>query len=575
MMRTSLLCVMLAFGSTAFGRTPAAASAQPQYRITGTLVSSTNGSPVPHGHLMATLVGTGAGQGQRTPLRNTFDADDQGKFTITLPSTGMWNLTAWGRGFVRNGYLGHELYSSGVVLTRDHPSMDIRFTLSPQAEIKGIVTDEAGEAVRDAHVTLLRVPLAMPEGVGRMPQHMMQTDDRGMYEFDELEPGEYRLCVTAQPWYAVAAARMPQNSNDAPPLDPSLDVAYPVTWFPGSADPDTAEAVILKAGDVREADFHLRPVPALHLLIDPPSDGTDRHNGRFFPVVQRLDGGNNFVQPVVRTNAQGQVDVGGLTPGLYQIQLLGPGAPNLRTAIEVTGDGGQTVNFNGTLNEANVSVQIDGIPEDESNSLMVSLVAQDGRIIASTDRVRVAGLLRPRPLIGIAPGTENAADKDKPKARTLSVPPGKYDVVLLGGRNGLGIYLGGITAAGAQTAGRQVTLPAGPSNLTVHVVQGRATLAGFVTQDGEPSVGTLVMLVPASLGEAGALQIVRRDESNTDGSFNLADVIPGQYILIAVENAWNINWKDKAMLARYLDAGVAVDLSSRTTVNQNIEAQQP
>lgn len=574
MMRTSLLCVVLAFGTTAFGRTPPTASASPmQYRITGTLVSSVDSSPVPHGHLMATLVGTGAGQGQRSPLQNTFDADDQGRFTITLPSAGMWNLTAWGRGFVRNGYLGHDLYSSGVVLTRDHPSMDIRFALSPQAEIKGIVTDEAGEAVRDAHVTLLRVLQATPEDMGRMPQRMMQTDDRGMFEFDELEPGEYRLCVTAQPWYAVAAARIPQNTNDAPPLDPSLDVAYPVTWFPGTADPDAAETMMLKGGDVLDADFHLRPVPALHLLIDPPSDGTERRNAHYFPIVQRLDRGNNFVQPVVRTNAQGQVDVGGLTPGLYQIQLLGPGAPNLRTSVAVTGDGEQTVSFNGTLNEANVSVKIDGIPEDEANSLMVSLLAPDGRIAASADRVRAARLNRFRQLPAGIQRTQDVAENDKPKDRTLSVPPGKYSVVLASTRTG--VYLAGITATGAQSTGRQVTLPAGASSLTLHVVEGLAELKGFVALDGKPSIGTLVMLVPATLGEQGAIQVVRRDESNTDGSFNIADVIPGQYILIAVEDAWGINWKDKATLARYLDGGVAVNLAAKSNAEQNVTAQRP
>ncbi len=485
----------------------------------------------------------------------------------------MWNLTALGRGFVRNGYLGHEQFSSGVVLTAEHPATEITFALAPQAMVKGIVTDEAGEAVRNAQVSLVRVEQATPEGIGQSQRRIAQTDDRGVYEFDGLQPGEYRLCVTAQPWYAVAAGRGQQNSSDSPPLDPSLDVAYPVTWFPGSSDPDAAEALMLKGGDVREADFHLQPVPALHLLIDPPAETGDRRGARYFPVVQRVDGGNYFVQPVVRTNADGQIDVGGLTPGLYQVQLLGPGAPNLRASVQVA-TGGQTLSFNGALNEANVTIEIDGIPEDETGSLIASLIGANGRTFAITDGLRVSRFNRSRQMPARVAKPADGADKKRPP-RMLNVPPGKYNVVLRTTRNNSDIYLAGITAKGAQVAGRQVTLPEGASTLTLHVVEGRAQLAGVVARGDKPSVGTLVMLVPATLDEPGAIQFVRRDESNTDGSFIMRDIIPGEYILIAVEDGWDINWKDKATLARYLGGGVAVSLAAKSNIAQNITAQRP
>lgn len=584
---TSLLSVALALPAASGQSAHATAAAPVQYRITGTLVSSTDGSPVPHGHVEATLVGTGTQQGRLSSLENTFDADDQGRFTILLPSAGMWNLTAWGRGFVRNGYLGHERFSSGIVLTREHPAMEILFALDPQAEITGVVTDEAGEAVRGARVSLMRVQAASPEGVEQTAsRNVAQTDDRGMYEFDDLEPGNYRLSVTAQPWYAAAAARG-QHSGSDPPLDPSLDVAYPVTWFPGSADPDAAETLALKGGDVREADVHLQPIPALHLIIDPPAATGDSRNMRYFPVVQRMDSGAGaFMQPVIRTNAQGQIDVGGLTPGLYQVQLLGPGAPNLHSLVRVTGSGEQTVSFDGESNEAEVSVQIEGVDKDDARSLAVSLLDSDGHTVATTARGRVEGFTGFGQRTARFPrgeGRDEARREDQGTNRTnrqepervLHVPPGRYEVVLRITREDEDIYLSGMTAKGAQVAGRQVTVPAGASTLTLHVVEGRATLTGMVARDGKPSVGTLVMLVPATLGEPGAIQFVRRDESNTDGSFNIADIIPGQYILIAVEDGWDINWRDKATLARYLGDGIAVSLAAKSNVAQNITAQRP
>ena len=54
-----------------------------------------------------------------------------------------------------------------------------------------------------------------------------RTDDRGMYELPNLAPGEYRLSVRAQPWYAANSQGIRGNDSDAAALDPSLDFAYP------------------------------------------------------------------------------------------------------------------------------------------------------------------------------------------------------------------------------------------------------------------------------------------------------------------------------------------------------------
>jgi hypothetical protein len=47
----------------------------------------------------------------------------------------------------------------------------------------------------------------------------------------------------------------------------------------------------------------------------------------------------------------------------------------------------------------------------------------------------------------------------------------------------------------------------------------------------------------------------RRDQSDSDGSFVLRDVIPGTYTLIAVEDAWDFPWHQPDALHRYLEYG--------------------
>ena len=118
-------------------------------------------------------------------------------------------------------------------------------------------------------------------------------------------------------------------------------------------------------------------------------------------------------------------------------------------------------------------------------------------------------------------------------------------------------------------------MPAGASTLTVHTASGRATLTGVATFQDKPPVAALVLLVPTTIDDPNSLRILRRDQTNTDGSFDLADVIPGQYILVVIDHGWEINWSDPSTLRGYLTQGVPVDLASGANAKQNISAQAP
>ncbi len=85
----------------------------------------------------------------------------------------------------------------------------------------------------------------------------------------------------------------------------------------------------------------------------------------------------------------------------------------------------------------------------------------------------------------------------------------------------------------------------------------------------------MVLLVPITVDEPGSIAELRRDQTNTDGSYDLTFVIPGQYILIAVDHGWNINWSDPSTLNRYLSNGIPLDLRTPSVLKQNIDAQLP
>ncbi len=169
---------------------------------------------------------------------------------------------------------------------------------------------------------------------------------------------------------------------------------------------------------------------------------------------------------------------------------------------------------------------------------------------------------------------DSSQDRSAPRrGRVIEVPPGNYEVTLLAGRSNT--YLTAITAKSAEVHGRHVVVPAGDSTLTLHLATGLATLTGNVTMHDKPTVGATVLLVPASLGDPGSFATIGRDQSNTDGSFDITGITPGQYILIAIDHGWQINWSDPSTLRRYLTQGTPIDLTSSEKLKQKIEAQTP
>jgi len=310
-----------------------------------------------------------------------------------------------------------------------------------------------------------------------------RTDDRGMYELPNLSPGEYRLSVRAQPWYAAGNVQTNRGIDDGTAsLDPSLDFAYPATWFPGVGDPALAETIVLHAGDTRQADFHLVPMPSIHMrIVTPPivSNGPNTNHVPAFPIIQQVNsaggGGPNFVQISPRFDS-GQIDVGGLTPGLYQVRLAGPNQDGRVALVEVNANSTRTLDLSTPSRDmAKITLHLDGVADSDSNSrpnrnggVQVSLV--------DTDTHR--GSFSFNSNDGGGPALVRRDQRDPNADRILEVPPGRYEVVLQGRPN---IFLTGLTAKGAEAAGRYVTVGAGDSTLTVHAASGRASLSGIAT----------------------------------------------------------------------------------------------
>lgn len=435
--------------SVAWAKAEPTAAPVSEYRITGVLVSSVDEAPVAHAHLNATATMERAGRQffPRAGLSNGIEADtdERGRFVLTVPSAGKWRLTASATGFVTQAYEEHDGFSSAVVLTSTNPTIYLHFRLPPEAEIAGTVFDDASEAVRDARVTLQYRAASTPNREQQTFQNRatVQTDDRGVFEFAGLAAGDYRILVDAKPWYSTTSQpRVPSNTIAT---DSRLDVTYQLTWYPGADDPTQAETLSLHPADRRRADFHLVPIPAVHLQLNVPAS-SDPVSGRplpFFPVLERVDiseNGSGLAQSALgRAGSRGQVDIGGLAPGLYRIRFPGPDRGAETKLIEIA-PGASRVVDTGTVSVevANVVVEVDNGSEERPLGIELRNTESGRRFTPGDTNMFMPGRL----------GRES-----QPKVQrklSLQVPPGRYEV----GITNRDVSLVKISAKGAEVSGR-------------------------------------------------------------------------------------------------------------------------
>jgi hypothetical protein len=158
--------------------------------ISGTVVSRDTNLPVRGSRVALT------GSGLETAL--VVAADDEGGFKFEGLAAGTYRLWAVKAGFLTSSYgekqPGQSLPGARVVLTAGQRVERLRIQLIRGGVISGAVIDGRGEPAIGAVVTPLRVVIRS----GRqtlLPSSMQETDDRGMYRFHGLPPGDYVMAA--------------------------------------------------------------------------------------------------------------------------------------------------------------------------------------------------------------------------------------------------------------------------------------------------------------------------------------------------------------------------------------------
>ena len=144
--------------------------------------------------------------------------------------------------------------------------------------------------------------------------------------------------------------------------------------------------------------------------------------------------------------------------------------------------------------------------------------------------------------------------------RFEGVPPGDWAFAATSGGRSLPVMT--VSAGSAKREGSTFTLGDRAPQLTVTLSDASTDVKGFANKNDKGFTGAMIVLLPKNPALWRAL--AQRDQSDSDGSFALHDVAPGQYTLVAIENGWDLDWTSPTAMARYLPSGMSVRVTEQS-----------
>ncbi|GEM_PF-1646417 len=221
---------------------------------------------------------------------------EDGRFRLEEPKIVPFRLYCELEGYVKK--TGGQVFE----LKAGESATGVTVALDPESQISGRVFDEeTGKPVRGLTV--------MAQVYGTVPVGSSSTDEEGRFIIRPLEPGEYKL--------AVSASEKPRV-NPAVKQATGAGLAYPYTWFPGVSEASGAMTIQVPGGAKFSGyDFHLRKQTVLSVRGELDMEGVAGPI-QFFLVESRDRGTTHWT--IGTLEKPGPFEVTGLAPGSYLLQ---------------------------------------------------------------------------------------------------------------------------------------------------------------------------------------------------------------------------------------------------------------
>jgi hypothetical protein len=513
-----------------------------KFTVSGSVIDAVTGEPIRKALVQLN------GQQRRTAF-----SDGDGRFQFEGIAPGTVSLQAQKPGYFGEQELPGHLSPQAEVGPRND---SVVLKLTPESVISGKVTTVAGIPLE--HVPLGLTYLAFREGRRRWEaKGQIVSDESGRFRFANLLSGTYY----------VGAGPFTPREGSLFELERKLKTGYPGVYYPGAQDLASASAIQLSAGQQAEANFVLTEVPAYNIsgTINGYSAGQGvgiqllNHSGTVLPVEVQFSAEN------------GRFDVHELPAGTYVLKAFSQSAPNQPLRAEVLLNVASNIfNLNLTLGPA-ITIPISVHTESKAP---VSEVPTPGagavNVIPPPLYVR---------LLGSEPGmTDSFSIVEGPPAEQKliirNVDPGRYTVDVMPQGTW---YVQSAEYGQTNLLTDDLTVTAGAPARPVEVVlrNDGASLAVTVNpRDGKNLPATVVAIREGATKATPRTAYYRppSETSQQNAGVTIEMLPPGDYLVLAFDNAESLEYSNPDALQDYLLQAVRVTLAPDQRAKVTIDA---
>jgi len=500
--------------------------------LRGSVLDSVTGNPI-HGALV------------QSSARSTF-TDSEGKFQLDALPAGPNNVQATKPGYLSDNQIGLALPKTfSVQLGPEAPPAVLKLT--PEGVVFGQVTDENGEPLERFSVSLAyRNPTG--RGILRNPRLQVITDDEGKYRIAGLHPGACFLAVRPNQGPAQTSAK-----------DSDVPQGFAPVFYPAARDMNSATVVRVRPGSPTLVNLSLKREPFVR--VGGAVSGFSREQQVSINMQDSL--GDPLPQQIAFDPSTGNFQTKWIPPGAYNLSA--------QTYVQLSVDASRSLSFarqsvvaNSNLSgvrlvlqpSVNIPVVIRGLPFFDpalgnSPRLMIVLLAKGQ---SSGGRGHYSALV-------------NADTTDgSPPMLVAGVEPGIYDVnaaVYPGGT----YYLESISWGSTDLLHDPLVLDSSGAvpPIDVLVREGAATLSGTVLSGDQPASAVVVVFssdqgIPPGFAFAGP-----------DGAFQLQNLAPGTYRVIALDNYSSLDLENQNVLRSVSSKAQEVTLAHKQTASIRLQ----
>jgi len=405
-------------------------------------------------------------------------------------ATGKWHVDDLPCGSVALG-VSRIGYIEKASVALQAPATDVKVELTPQVVLAGRVTDDQGDPIQSAHVSLLTSGIL--NGVRTMlSSTSASTNDLGEYRFANLPAGRYVLCATAR--------------TDTGHL-------YSEQCSPGPPEND-GPFIQASAGYEGRFDFTLTPLPVYRLSgsVAGAPQGTEL-TIRAMRAAGSAWNDNAFV---TRARRDGTFVLPDVPAGNYTLTVE-TGQSSAETSAIVTNTDLEDVHL-----RLEPLINVSGV---------LHVLSATGRTIGPQD-YKVFMWAGPQAALGHNDSGESFTIPNViPHLYHFSFAPPK------------GFYLKSATLAGRDIISTGLTAAAGMPPLEVTISDDGGALEGDVTADDAPTSAWIY------LERDG--QPVRNGETDAKGHFLFDSVPPGDYQVYAWDDNARVEYSNPTWMERY------------------------